>query len=251
MKKIYFLVFLLISILCRSVLIAQESSGTSSATDSGSGSGTFTYGFHLGPTISGFTHYWEIFSEYKTGILAGAFGEYAPNPLLGFSVEANYAMTGGSEISPYLIYPESLLSYRNGTVLKSSSDITLHTVEIPLFVNFRPLRGNVIPTLSLGYSVDFIFKAWSQDMIMTSGSYPMPLVTRSTEDVTSAFENMNQNIIGGIGVEFHDTKLDYAIQVRYKVGMMNINGLAGLNYINHQYDFSVNTFTVLLSVKMK
>jgi hypothetical protein len=247
MKKIFLLFFLLISISGRSVLIAQESSSNGSVT----GSGSFSYGFHLGPTISGFTHHKEIFSEYKTGILAGAFGEYALNPLLGFSIEANYALTGGSEISPYLIYPESLLSYRNGTVVKTSSDVSLHTFEIPLFVNFRPMQGNVIPIVSLGYSVDFIFKAWSQDMIMTSGSYPAPLITRSTEDVTSSFENMNQNIIGGIGIEFHDSKLDYAIQVRYKVGMMNINGLAGLNYINYQYDFSLNSLIILLSVKMK
>ncbi len=229
------------SILNGSAQIPEESSKES---------GAFDYGLHFGPAFSGLTHSRAVFSGYRTGLTAGLSCEYHLFPLAGLSLEANYSTIGGSGINPGLIYPETFLAYRSSSVVVSSSDLTIKTLEIPLMVNIRPVRGNITPVISVGYSLDCFLRAISRDMIATNGSYIIPLSYRSQQDVTSNFNKINQSIVCGAGIEFPVSKFSCSIQARYKTGLMNISGLSGLKYLNHQYDFSVNTFALIFSVKM-
>ena len=241
MKRSLIFLLLLTFILTGSAQEPQESAKVPVAID---------YGLHFGPAFSGLTHNREIISGYKTGLTAGLYCEYHIYPFAGVSLEANYTSIGGSGINPDLIYPEAILAYRSSSVVKSYSDLTIRTLEIPILVNIRPVRGNITPVVSLGYSLDCFLRVISNDLETTNGLYNIPLSYRSNEDVTSYFNRFNQSLVCGAGIEFPVSKLNCSLQVRYKAGLMNISGLSGLNNINHQNDFSVNTFVVMLSVKV-
>jgi hypothetical protein len=209
----------------------------------------FSYGLHLGPSFSGFTNHMEIFSQKKTGLSTGLFCEYKLKPYVSLSVEANYLMEGAFHVSPYLIYPQSNIYYPGGLVYKSSSDVTLHNVDLPVLFKFRPVTlSGASPFITVGYTFNFLITAVSRDMIMTSGINQIPVSDRSFETVTGSFQDWNHGPVAGIGLEFPGTKFKYAIEARYKVGLMDINDLAGLNAINGQYDFSVNTITFCISI---
>jgi len=237
MKKNQLVLVFLLIILSRINLSAQENAGR------------FSYGLHLGSSFSGFTHHQEVFSQLKSGLAAGLFAELKPVPFLGISVETDYLMEGAFHVSPYLIYPESSIIYSGGLIYKYSSDVTLHNIHIPILVNIRPITGGgVSPTISLGYSFDFFLNANSHDMIMSSGISTIPVTDRSFENVSSSFEKWNMGPVAGVGINFPGSKFNYSFDVRYKVGLLDINNLAGLNSLNGQYDFSVNTLIFFLTI---
>lgn len=237
MKKNQLVLVFLLILISRITLTAQENTSQ------------LTYGVHLGSTYSGFTHNHEVFSLMKSGLAFGLFAEIKPLPFLGVSAGLDYMMEGAFHISPYLIYPASSISYSGGLIFKEASDVTLHDISIPIMVNLRPIAGSVIsPSFSLGYSFDFILGAKSRDMIMSNGTSFIPVEKRSYENVGASFEKWNMGPVAGVGITFPGLKYNYAFEIRYKVGLRDINNLAGLNTINSQYDFSVNTFIFYLTI---
>ena len=202
---------------------------------------------HLGSSFSGFTHHQETFSLLKSGFSGGLFAEYKPVSFLGISLEADYLMEGAFHVDPLLIYT-SASYYSSGLINKYSSDVTLHNIHFPLLINIRPIKTGVSPTITLGYSIDYFLTAISQDMIMASGTSSIPIANRSSEDVSASFEKWNMGPVAGIGINFPGNKFNISFDVRYKVGLRNINNLAGLNNINGQYDFSVNTLMFYITI---
>jgi|GEM_PF-4037783 len=237
MKKTKFILLFLLLVFCPLYLTAQETVSP------------LSYGLHLGPGFSGFTNHGEVFSRHKTGLSAGLFVEYKPLAFLGVTLEVNYLMEGAFHVSPYLIYPESNIYYAGGLIYKSSSDVTLHNLNLPLLIKLRPVNlPAASPFISLGYSVDFLLSAISRDNIMGTGTGDIPVSDRTCEDVSGSFMDWNHGPVAGIGLEFPGGKLNYAIEARYKVGLMYINDLAGLNTLNGEYDFSVNTLTFCITI---
>jgi hypothetical protein len=240
MKKNLLILIILLIVLSRINLTAQELTAQES-------SSKFSYGLHLGSSFSGFTHNQEVFSQMKTGFSGGLFAEFKPITFLGISVEANYLMEGAFHVSPYLIYPYSSVNYTSG-IYKYTSDVTLHNIDLPVLINIRPISGGVSPTVSLGYSFDLILTANSRDMIMASGTKAMPVNDRSIENVSTSFEKWNTGPIAGVGINFPGVKYNYSFDVRYKVGVRNINNPAGPDNLNGQYNFSVNTLIFYLTI---
>lgn len=245
---------LLIPVFC--LMILTNHRGSAQVSDSTASSEllirpTFLFGIHLGPAFSGFTHNEEIFTQKRTGASIGIFAEFIPIPFLGISLETNYLMSGASSVSPYLIYPESVISPSGGSITKISSDITFHSIQVPVLINIRPkVEGNVTPKLSVGYMFEYLFYATSKDQLLIAGSSKIPLSYQSVEDVTSSFQKWNHGPVFGTGIDFKGTRLKYSLEVRYQLGLRDINGLAGLNVFNHQPDFSMNTFTVLFTIAL-
>jgi hypothetical protein len=234
-KNQLFLVFLLI-ILFRINLTAQESVSR------------FSYGLHLGSSFSGFTHNQDIFSQKKSGFSGGFFAEIKPAPFLGISLDVDYLMEGAFHVNPLLIYTQSSVFYPGGLIYKYASDVTLHSIHVPLLINIRPITTGVSPTISLGYSFDYFLTAHSRDMIMASGTSPLPVTDRSIENVSLSFEKWNMGPVAGVGINFPGNKFNISFDVRYKVGLRDINNQAGLNTINGQYNFSVNTLIFYLTI---
>lgn len=215
----------------------------------GSSGKPISFGLKAGGVFSGFTNHQEVFTSMRGGVSAGVFFEYRVMPLLGISAEANYIQEGAFHANPLLIYSASTVNYTND-IYKTSSDIRLHTFQIPLLLNIRApkVAGSAVPKLILGYSFDFILNAKAKDMYMINSNSQIPLSSRGTEDVTSSFQTWNMGPIAGFGIDFIGDKLTYMFEARYKVGLKDISNLGSLNTINNQYDFSVNTFTVTVGI---
>ncbi len=207
-----------------------------------------SFGAKAGGVFSGFTNHQDVFTGMRSGLNIGAFAEYKVLSLLGISVEANYVQEGAFHANPFLIYPASTVNYTTD-IYKTSSDIRLQTIQVPVLLNIRPnVSGNVLPKLILGYSFDFLLNATSKDMYMVSSNSDIPMESRGKENVTSSFKSFNMGPVAGIGFDFNGDKLTYMLEARYKIGLKDINNLGALNSINSQYDFSVNTFSITVGI---
>jgi hypothetical protein len=102
----------------------------------------------------------------------------------------------------------------------------------------------------LGYSFDYFLTVNSKDMIMASGTSgtSIPIANRTSENVSSSFEKWNMGPVAGVGINFPGNKFNISFDVRYKVGLRNINNMSGLNISNGQYNFSVNTLLFYLTI---
>lgn len=238
-KKRIVTILILLFVSSAALLKAQE----------GSSGKPINFGIKIGGVFSGFTNHQEVFTSMRGGLAFGAFAEYKVSPLLGVSAEVNYVQEGAFHANPFLIYPASTVNYTEN-IYMTSSDIRLHTLQIPVLLNIRApkMSGNVLPKLIVGYSFDFLMNATSKDMYMVTNGADYPLSSRGKEDVTSSFQSFNMGPIVGFGIDFTGDKFTYMLEARYKVGINNINKLGGLNTINSQYDFSVNTFTVTVGI---
>lgn len=231
------------------MLLLASGVSTQAQGNNGSSGKPLSFGIKAGGVFSGFTNHGDVFTSSRTGLTLGAFSEFRVTDYIGVSAEANYVQEGAFHVNPYLVYPAATVNYTT-SIYKTSSDIRLHTLQVPLLVSIRApkINGAVTPKLIVGCSFDFILKATSNDMFMISGNPDIPLSNRGTENVTSSFEKLNIGPVFGVGFDFASDNLTYMLEARYKIGMRDINGLGGLNSLNSQYDFSVNTLTVTFGV---
>lgn len=242
MKKRKIVSAMILFLLSSGLLLQAQESGSSSGKP-------ISFGIKAGGCFSGFTNHQDIFTGMRSGLGIGIFAEYKPISFAGISAEVNYVQEGAFHANPFLIYPSSTINYTS-SIYKTSSDIRLHTLQIPILINLRApkISGDVVPKLIIGYSFDFILNATSKDMYMVSGTSEVPISSRSSENVTSSFESWNMGPVCGLGFDFAGDKLTYMLEARYKIGLKDINKLGSLNSLNSQYDFSVNTFTVTLGI---
>jgi hypothetical protein len=220
-----------------------------------------SFGIKAGLSNSLFTNYQQKAVDNKLGFAVGATAEFKLSNLLGVEINLNYVQEGADKASPYLIYTKEYLnsfnenSYGGMYEYINESDITLHTIQVPVLFNIRPpVKGDVVPRLILGYSFDFILNATTKDEITfysydnTTNSYSyFPITKRNKANVTSSFKTFNMGPVLGLGLDFKSDKLTYLIDARYKIGLNDINNLGELK-INGSESFSVNTFTITFGI---
>lgn len=227
----------------------------------GGGPGSLMFGGKLGITSSTLTNYGSniLYSENKVGFAAGGFVSYQASTFFGASVELLYAQEGASNIPPSFIYYHSSLGLNN--MYRLNSNVTLHNIELPIFLNFYVpgFDNDVEPRFFLGGSFDLITKAVSKDLVEDNryDEYSIILSKRSVEDVTSSFEYMNFGLVLGAGLNFYGGDINMTLDVRYKIGLRNINNLGTLNYGEYAYyedynytDFSNNCLMVMVGIAL-
>ena len=204
--------------------------------------GELSYGAKLGASFSGFTHYKNVFTDYKTGFTMGAVATYNPINVVGVGIELNYLQQGASEVSPryaYIIIPDNV----------SVSDITIHTLNIPVIASFNPLVDNIItPRVYGGIALDVHMGAKTKNLTIVDGVYSSTL---SYDNVGGAFSTTNISPLAGIEFDMDAGGFTYFIDLRYKVGLQNISAFGTLNTSQYLWDYSVNTFTASFGVKLK
>jgi hypothetical protein len=212
-----------------------------------------TFGMRAGINSSGFSHYGEVYSLCKSGLVIGAFGEFNTGYMASASVEINYIQQGAFHIEPGSVYPANEITIYN--VTKAFSDIKLHTINIPFIASFRPISdGSIFPKFSLGFSFDFIMSARSKNMLYytnTVTGIKATIPDRSNDVVTSSFKTLNYGPLAAFGLDFKSNPLTYSIEVRYYIGLNDINNLASMNNITSnttKYDFSYNSLSVTFGV---
>lgn len=217
------------------------------AQESESASKTIQFGIKGGYSSSGFTNHYEIFTEKKAGFTIGAFAEFRPTSLIGIETGINYLREGAFHVSPRNVYPATYLNSL-GSIGINSTDITFHTIQIPLLINFRPTTGSVQPRITAGWSFDYTPKVSAQDNIYTSAIF---IEDRNKQDVSKNFKDFNTGPIIGLGLDFDAPKYKYLIDVRHKVGLRNMSNLGSLQTTNQTSPFSVSTWTVTVGLALK
>jgi hypothetical protein len=220
----------------------------------GSNNKPLTFGVKVGLSNSKFTGYqqndWT--GQNRWGFTLGGFAEYRPMDLVGVEIGLAYVQEGSAKADPSLIYSYEGWHFSDNSWI-DASDITLHTLQVPVLINIRPpVSGDVTPRVILGYSFDFILNATAKNEITiatpTESDNNLPLTSRNKDNVSSSFKALNMGPVFGLGLDFKSDKFTYMIDARYKIGIKDVNNLASLNYINGVRDFSINTFVVTFGI---
>jgi hypothetical protein len=210
-----------------------------------------SFGVRIGTNSSGFTNNYEVFTEKKLGLQVGGFVEFQPIKMVGFSLEANYSQQGAYHISPSYIYAAPVLN--SLTISRDFSDVTLHTINVPILFNFRPItEGNITPVISVGFAFDFILDATAVNWLYlydNDAKIYQTLPERSKDDVTGSFKSFNYGPVVGLGLDFVEKQIKYTIGMRYSLGLNNIDNLPLNNVTSGAwYHFSSNTLSVLFGI---
>lgn len=210
-------------------------------------SGELSYGAKLGASLSGFTHYSDVYTEYRTGFTAGAVAAYNPLNVVGIGLEVNYLQQGAANITPNHVS-------RNITENVSYCHVTINTLNIPVIVSFNPLVDNIItPRVYGGFALDLHLSANAKNTSVTDNG----VVYSDTEkNVSGAFSTTNLSPLAGIEFDMDAGNFTYFIDFRYKIGLQNISGYGTLNvpidnYAEGLANYSINTFTASFGVKFK
>lgn len=207
----------------------------------------FNWGFRAGVSSSAFSQDYRSFTKQSYGVVAGAFICFNFTNFLGLSVEPMYAQEGANQLNPAYIYYSSSITLNQEE--KVNSNVTLHNLEVPVLLNFTiPVELAIKPRFLIGGSFDYIYKAYTRDLIHDL-SYDVVLSNRGLEDITSSLEYFNYCVIAGAGLDFETETLNYSLSVRYKVGLQPVSNLATLNVDNTgKDDFSYNSLHILFGV---
>lgn len=232
-KKGFLLLFLLFSLIPAlfTQLYAQETSTNKEDMYVGVKFGYSSSAFH--------NHYYERTSEEKIGYSAGVFLNYGITGFLSVSAEALYVRQGARDLAPEYIFVE------NNTVNNKiiNSNITSHTIEFPVFINYPIfLSETIIPKVYIGGAYNLNIYSESHNYLFESG---LGIISEHFQDVTPRFVYHDFAAIagGGVNVIYGDFVLTF--DLRYRMGLKNINNTESLVFDNTLYS---HTFSILLGV---
>lgn len=238
-KKEFLLLFLLFSLIpaLNTQLYAQEKNVTSTNKED------MSVGVRFGYSSSAFhNHYYERISEEKIGYSAGIFFNYGITGFLSVSAEALYIRQGARDLDPDYIFIE------NNTVNNKiiNSNITSHTIEFPVFINYPIfLSETIIPKVYIGGVYNLNIYSESHNYLFESG---LGIISEHFQDVTPRFVYHDFAALAGCGVNVIHGNIVLTFDVRYRMGLMNINNTESLVFDNTLYS---HTFSILLGVGYK
>jgi hypothetical protein len=217
-----------------------------------------SFGAKIGMASSGFTHNYQVFTNDKLGPSVGGFCELRPIDIFGIEFGLNYVQTGAHHVDPgyfYTVNEINIGSTASINISKVNTDITLHTLNIPLLFNFHPkVSGDVAPKFTLGFQLDWIFSAKATNWLRYyNTTYNIWQTTEEVQkgDVTSRVKSINYGPVAGCGVEFKSDALTYSIELRYSIGLNDINNFGSYNYVTSntsRYNYSNNTLMVIAGI---
>lgn len=209
--------------------------------------GELSYGAKVGASFGGFTHNYNVYSQQKIGLAGGAVVNYNVIDILGVGLEVNFQQTGALHVSPFSVYPDVLID--NTELEEAFTDVTINSLNIPLIVSFTPLAGSEIsPRIIAGFSYDLYLNATAKDYVYSDF---MPLEMADKNDASNYYKQHNYGPLAGIAFDINTGGLTYFIEARYQVGLSDISNVALLRSINWEWNYSVNTITVSVGVKLK
>lgn len=233
------------------------------AQDGGTDNG-FLFGIKAGGVYSTFrTDYQFKFAEHRYGPAGGISIGYKFSSKFGFHVDAMYVQEGASYVPSDYIYYEPVKYADNDEIRfnRLNSNVILHMVETPLFLDFYFGSGNIRPRIFVGASYNYLLSAEAKNKLYVydyNEDYYAFVDGRATDYVTSKFKDYYIGGILGAALHFDAFGLDNQIEGRLKVGAQPINNLATLKTENrpnvweipesYYKDVSVTTFMVTYGI---
>lgn len=204
------IIFLLISLLITSTVYGQEEAVQKD---------NIHYGIKAGMTISRFSSE-QPHNNYKPGIIAGVFVNYAFSSCFSLQIEPAYLQQGGYLIS---IVDHPLLHDVNPPFLLQVNDqrVTYHNIDIPLLVKYEKTFGDMNffgvagPSFGINLNTSSITNVSARSYEMVPVYYDF----RKEENITSEINTMQYGITGGLGFESLLGKHSLIFDIRYRYSL--------------------------------
>lgn len=238
--KITKLTIKVLSFICAFIIIFSASLKAQEAQSSGSR--PFSFGIKAGYSAPVLAFENQPATTARLAPVIGGFAQYRFLPWVAASLEVVYTQYGGNNISPLLIYsPDSPILTNLG-----KTDLSIHTVEIPLTakIGLPGLAGNIKPFLSVGGSVAFFLQANANNYFTVDNGSGFPFLYNANNIVTSRINGYDFSCLSGTGVDFQGDKLNFSIEIFYRIGLTNLN----VNNKAYAPDFSANAFGVKIGI---
>jgi hypothetical protein len=226
---------------------AQEAESAESSSSGGTGM-ELKFGLEVGGTWSSFARNMNSFTDKQAGYTIGAFAKTQLMGPLGVSVGLLYSQQGAANIDPYFTNLPALVN--NGGIYTRDVDIKTHKVALPILINITPNdmpgAGDVKPVAYAGVEVDYLVAA-NQKSYKELGAGNQALVLGNSAPVsyTSSMNTFDYGAVIGAGITFEGEDRGYGIDVKYKMGINNVNN--ALSYFISNY-FNQNSLSVSLKV---
>lgn len=234
-----------------------------------SGFSQMSVGGKVGYTHGNFAQDASPVFQGKAGWAVGGFFHMDMEDLVGLdflSVNADlmYMRQGASDVTQNLVYPPQLTNFyaTEGEYGISTVDVSLHTFELPISVNVVApgFDEDVKPYATVGYSLglitgayahtDYIFVQEINDNSAPGGTAQYSIAIEGKDNIRSNYKYWNNSFVIGGGIQLKGGDLPMFMDVKYFMGMNDIDniGFANYNTLDGDTDYSKNT--LLLTVGM-
>lgn len=233
MKKRKFLLTRLNALMAAYFLFLLPVSG-----QEGGASGTLMLGAKTGVTSSRFFGAYVNDGALKLGYHVGLFTQYAVGGGLAVNLDINYSLLGAANVQADLFFA---LENRVNTVPFVSSDISVHALNVPLYVSYTipGIDGSVSPYISFGCDFNFNLASYSVNTSAYLSDGNIYKFTTKT-DLGGKVKLFDPGILAGTGFIFYGSPFTYVFDVRYKIGLANINNSFSNYADNSLYTRAIN-----------
>jgi len=172
----------------------------------------------------------------------GGFAQYRVLPWVAASLEVVYTQYGGNSISPTLIYsPDSPILDNLG-----KTDLSIHSIEVPISakIGLPGMTGAVKPFISIGASAAFFLQANVMNYYIEDNASGFPYLYNANNIVSSRLKKYDYSCISGAGMEFQGDKLNFSIEIFYRIGFSNLNA----SHKTYAPDYRANAFGVKIGI---
>ena len=178
-----------------------------------------------------------ILQAPKAGINAGVFVEFKVMDLLSVSFEPMYLQQGSNKINPQLFYSElsPLLIGLDRT------NVRLNSISLPLLINVTLPSDGFQPKVFGGVSIDLYKWAYTYN----KHTFTVNGIEKTSVTQDNITERVNKSSVSGVlgaGVVKKMDPLILSVDLRYMIGLKNINAVENFPLLNN------STFALTLGI---
>jgi len=203
--------------------VLSEPGNTANKMDFNTNGSPFGFGLKVGGNSSNFSGLPDR-TERQLGFSAGVYASYKLNARVEIQVEVLYMQQGGTYLS------NDSMPLANS--VKSTNNITLHNIEIPLLLKYSlPIgKSDIKPQFLIGPALGINFQATDyvvSNIVFNSGR---EAIANYPELVNSEYANYQWGAYFGFSQTFKVSSYYMTVDLRYRLGINPVIDLA--NFYN-------------------
>lgn len=195
---------------------------------------------------------YEFNRRMSSGGVIGGFVEYHLSPALSLQLNALYSQKGvklETEVEGTAFEPD--LGYTVNLFFDTKQTYTMDYYSVPLFIKYtfgRNTIGATRPYLMLGPEISFLDQAEAGRVTGDSFGYLPGLggaaenIDVPGEDITDDLESTDLALNFGLGISFPLTSYDAFADIRYALGLSEVNKEGDPKYKNNVISLNVGVF---------
>ncbi len=205
----------------------------------------YNYGIKAGIAISSFSTN-VPHSGPRIGYTVGGFGSYVISPTLTLMTEVNYLQQGGTLLT-YIDETRFGAPSNFFTVNATHSNITLHTVEVPIMVQYQLPIADLPVKVGVGPTFSYVFDA--TDNFQRTGQTATGVIVTAdgTDNVKSTYEAFPIGATGGLGFFIPLGGKTINVNARYVYGVTPVRKNYSYVTLNNTEE-KLRTNTIIFSI---